>query len=79
MMIIDMTTQLAPLITGMNAVLVFAASSIVAAAWHGRPSAGPSQRVASNQTKHVAIVDTVPSAPAMAGEAPSDTSVPEAA
>lgn len=79
MMFIDLTSHLAPLIAGMNVLLLVAASSVFAAAWRSRKTAGISPRIAAHRTRHVAIVDTAPSAPAVAGEAPSDTSVAEAA
>ena len=79
MMTIDMTAQLGWLITGLQVIVLVAASAVVASVWRSRTPAAPSVRPAGKDSRHLAIVGASPSAPAHTGAAPSDTSVPEAA
>lgn len=75
MMVIDMTTQLAALMAGLDVVLVVAATGIAVSAWHAqRASFNP-----RSANPKLAVVGTSSSAPSLQGHAPSDTSVPEAA
>ena len=77
MMIIDMTSQLAALMAGLDVLLVFTATAIAVSVWHSqRASFAP--RTTGIAPK-LAVVGSSPSAPFRQGHAPSDTSVPEAA
>jgi hypothetical protein len=77
MMLIDMTNQLGSLLAGLDILLVIAATAIAASTWHRQrtslasPSVSPKPRLAAVGSSH--------SAPAPTGNAPSDTSVSEAA
>lgn len=75
MMIIDMTAQLNALMVGLNVLLVVAGAAIVASVWQRRIAPSTS---AVSRTR-LAVVGASSSAPAPAEDAPSDTSVPEAA
>ena len=75
MMIIDMTAQLSALMIGMNVLLVVAGAAILASVWQRRSAFSTS----AVSTAKLAVVGTSASAPAPAEDAPSDTSVPEAA
>jgi hypothetical protein len=76
MMLIDMTSQLGSLLAALDIVLVMAATAIVASVWHHQRAsfASPAADTPSIQ----AVVGCSSSARATA-EAPSDTSVSEAA
>ena len=73
MMAIDMTAQLSPLLVGMNVLLMVAGMAIVASVWQRRVTSS------ANTESTLAVVGSSTSAPVAAGEAPSDSSVPEAA
>jgi hypothetical protein len=77
MMIIDMTSQLGSLMAALDVVLVFAASAVAVSVWHAQSASfrSPTNRSATK----LAVVGSSTSAPASAGDAPSDTSVSEAA
>ena len=75
MMIIDMTAQLSPLMIGMNVLLAVAGAAILASVWQRRSASFTS----AVSTAKLAVVGSSSSAPAPAEDAPSDTSVPEAA
>jgi len=77
MMLIDMTNQLEPLLTGLDVVLVFAATAIAASMWHRQSASLTSSK--PRTASPLAVVGSSASAPAPTGDAPSDTSVPEAA
>ena len=77
MMVIDMTTQLAALMAGLDVVLVVAATGIAVSVWHAQ-RASLTLRSAKSESK-LAVVGPSSSAPSRQGHAPSDTSVPEAA
>jgi hypothetical protein len=74
MMLIDMTAQLGSLMMAIDAVLVFAATAIAVSAWHAQSASLRSQSPA----RKLAVVGSS-GVPATTGDAPSDTSVPEAA
>ena len=77
-MLIDMTPQIGILLTALDVILVIAATAIAASAWHHQlESFGSSRNPATKSS--LAVVDDSSSAPAHAAEAPSDSSVPEAA
>ena len=73
MMIIDMTAQLSTLMIGMNVLLAVAGAAIFASVWRRASS------TSAVSTVKLAVVGSSSSAPAPAEDAPSDTSVPEAA
>lgn len=77
MMLIDMTAQLGSLMMAMDAVLVFAATAIAVSAWHAQIASLRSQ--AKSPVRRLAVVGTSFGVPPTTGDAPSDTSVPEAA
>jgi hypothetical protein len=74
MMIIDMTAQLSSLMVGMNVLLAVAGAAILASVWQRRNAS-----TSAVSTAKLAVVGSSSSAPAPAEDAPSDTSVPEAA
>jgi hypothetical protein len=76
MMLIDMTTQLGSLLAALDVVLVMAATAIAASAWHHQRASFSSPAADTRSTQ--AVVGRSSSAPKI-GEAPSDTSVSEAA
>ena len=73
-MLIDMTNELGSLMAILDVVLVIAATAIAASAWHHQRASLAKTHSESTQ----AVVGDSSSAPAL-GEAPSDTSVSEAA
>jgi hypothetical protein len=75
MMIIDSTAQLSWLMMGMNVLLAVAGAAILASVLQRRVTSSTS----AVSTKKLAVVGSSSSAPAPAEDAPSDTSVPEAA
>jgi len=77
MMLIDMTTQLGSLMAALDVILVIAASAIAVSVWHAQRASfqSPTTRTATK----LAVVGSSSSAPAPTGDAPSDTSVSEAA
>jgi hypothetical protein len=77
-MVIDMTAQLAPLIMGTEIALVVAASAVLVSAWRADRDS-TSEQTSNGNVRDLAIVGLSPSAPAPADDAPSDTSIPEAA
>lgn len=77
MMLIDMTPQLGSLLTALDVILVLAATAIAASVWHRQRASLASHDTRTGST--LAVVDYSSSTPARAEEAPSDTSVPEAA
>lgn len=76
MMIIDMTAQLSSLMVGMNVLLAVAGAAILASVWQRRSASSIS---ALSKAKLAVVGSSSSSAPAQAEDAPSDTSVPEAA
>jgi hypothetical protein len=77
-MLIDMTAQLAPIIIGTEVALLVAVMAVLVSAWRvDRDMASTTSK--DDSARDLAIVGISPSAPAMADDAPSDTSVPEAA
>lgn len=77
-MVIDMTAQLAPLIMGTEIALLVAASAVLVSVWRADRDSTSAQ-TDNDYSRDVAIVGISPSAPAPADDAPSDTSVAEAA
>jgi len=76
MMFIDLTAQLGSLMVWLDVVLVFAATAIAVSAWHAQRASFASR--AGGTTPRLAVVGHS-DAPTSSGDAPSDTSVPEAA
>ena len=77
MMFIDMTSQLAALLTGLDVILVISATAVAVSVWHAQRASFTS-RSASARPK-LAVVGSSSSAPPPQGSAPSDSSVSEAA
>lgn len=75
MMLIDMTAQLSSLMIGMNVLLAVAGAAILTSGWQRGSVSSASPQTVSN----MAVVGSSSSAPAPADDAPSDSSVPEAA
>jgi hypothetical protein len=70
MMPIDMTAQLSSVLMGLNMLFVIAGAAIAARVWLSAPSRSGAK---------LAVVGSSSSAPPKEEDAPSDTSVPEAA
>jgi hypothetical protein len=73
MMLIDLTAQLGSLLVGLDVILVFSATAIAVSTWH-RQSASLNR----GATKFT-VVGTSSRGPTPKGDAPGDTSIPEAA
>ena len=77
MMLIDMTAQLGSLMVLLDAVLVFSATAIAVSVWHAQRASFRSR--GDYPVRKLAVVGSSSSATATTGDAPSDTSVSEAA
>ena len=75
MLMIDMTAQLSSLMIGMNVLLAVAGAAILTSVWQRGSAFSASPQTVSS----TAVVGSSSSAPAPADDAPSDSSVPEAA
>ena len=76
---IDLTAPFGWFPTAMNALLLLSAAAIGASVWTSRRRASRVPLDVRVPATVSAIVDRSPSVPATAGQAPSDTSFPEAA
>ena len=77
MMLIDMTSQLGSLLVALDVVLVFAATAIAVNVWHHQRASFTARSTRTEPT--LAVVGPSSSVSVPTGDAPSDTSLPEAA